>query len=78
MIWSISYHRTKEAQIIQLQFLLALQYLHANQAPDPYPSIRVTQKMNIVNPQISQGLEYYAQAKAYFFITDLFPVAYFY
>lgn len=76
-IWSIRYQRTKEAQVIRFQFLLALVCLYANQAPDPYPSDRVTQKMNIINPQISKGLEYYALAKAYFSTTDLFPVAYF-
>lgn len=45
MIWSITYQRTKEEQIIQFQFLLPLQYQCANQAPDPYPSVRVTQKI---------------------------------
>lgn len=53
-IWSITYQRTKEAQITRFQFLLALEYLYANQAPDPCPSVRVTQKMNIVNPRISK------------------------
>lgn len=57
---------------------MALEDLYANQAPDPYPGVRVTQKMNIVNPQVSKVLEYYALAKAYFFETGLFPVAYFY
>lgn len=76
-IWSNTYQRNKEAQIIQFHFLLELNYLHANQAPDPYPSARVTQKMNIVNSQISKGLKYYALAKAHFFhnrviSTDLF------
>lgn len=76
-IWSITYQRTKEAQIIQLWFLLALEYLHANQAPDPCLNIRVTQKLNIVNLQTSKGLEYHALTKGHFFRTDLFPVAYF-
>lgn len=77
-IWSITYQRTKEAQTIQFWFLLALEYLHANQAPDPCLNVRVTQKLNIVNLQTSKGLEYYALAKGHFFRTDLFPVAYFY
>lgn len=82
-IWSIRYQRTKAVQKNQFQFLLAFGYLYVNQALDPYPSVRVSQKMNIVNPQISKWLEYYALAKAslfffFLFITDLFPVICFY
>lgn len=40
-IWSITHQSTKETQIIQFQFLLALEHLHANQAPDLHPSVRV-------------------------------------
>lgn len=66
-IWSITYQRIKEAQTIQFWFLLALEYLHANQAPDPCLNVRVTQKLNIVNLQTSKGLECHALAKGHFF-----------